>query len=150
VQQLVDAGLTMQANVYYKLLISWTNQKVKDTYVTRNTFDFKHVTPFERSQIDAPGPCVLFATPGMLSGGLSLEVFKHWAPSDANMIILPGCKFSLAYCLFLCLSPSFSPTHVQISSKDCYHFSAEIDLMLACQSQYRQQTHSSVCKWALE
>jgi hypothetical protein len=42
VQQLVDAGLTMQANVYYKLLISWTNQKVKDTYVTRNTFDFKH------------------------------------------------------------------------------------------------------------
>jgi integrator complex subunit 11 len=37
-----SAGLTMQANVYYKLLISWTNQKVKDTYVTRNTFDFKH------------------------------------------------------------------------------------------------------------
>ncbi|KAJ7530618.1 hypothetical protein O6H91_14G010800 [Diphasiastrum complanatum] len=64
-----SAGLTMQANVYYKLLISWTNQKVKDTYVTRNTFDFKH---------------------GMLSGGLSLEVFKHWAPSERNMIILPG------------------------------------------------------------
>ena len=35
-------GLTMQANVYYKLLISWTSQKVKDTCVTRNTFDFKH------------------------------------------------------------------------------------------------------------
>lgn len=48
------------------------------------------MAPFERSQIDAPGPCVLFATPGMLSGGLSLEVFKHWAPSEANMIILPG------------------------------------------------------------
>lgn len=86
----ISAGLTMQANVYYKLLISWTNQKVKDTYVTRNTFDFKHVIPFERSKIDAPGPCVLFATPGMLSGGLSLEVFKHWAPSESNMIILPG------------------------------------------------------------
>eukprot|EP00246_Nothoceros_aenigmaticus_P004728 TRINITY_DN1639_c0_g1_i8.p1 TRINITY_DN1639_c0_g1~~TRINITY_DN1639_c0_g1_i8.p1 ORF type:complete len:440 (-),score=65.99 TRINITY_DN1639_c0_g1_i8:496-1815(-) len=26
----------------------------------------------------------------MLSGGLSLEVFKHWAPSEQNMIILPG------------------------------------------------------------
>lgn len=48
------------------------------------------VTQFERSKIDAPGPCVLFATPGMLSGGLSLEVFKHWAPSEANMIVLPG------------------------------------------------------------
>jgi len=48
------------------------------------------VTQFERSKIDAPGPCVLFATPGMLSGGLSLEVFKHWAPSEGNMIVLPG------------------------------------------------------------
>ncbi|KAG0593991.1 hypothetical protein M758_UG037700 [Ceratodon purpureus] len=86
----ISAGLTMQANVYYKLLISWTNQKVKGSYVTRNTFDFKHVTQFDRTNIDAPGPCVLFATPGMLSGGLSLEVFKHWAPSEANMIVLPG------------------------------------------------------------
>ncbi|CAM6102771.1 unnamed protein product [Calypogeia fissa] len=85
-----SAGLTMQANVYYKLLISWTNQKVKDTFVTRNTFDFKHVSPFDQTQIDAPGPCVLFATPGMLSGGLSLEVFRHWAPSELNMVVVPG------------------------------------------------------------
>lgn len=40
--------------------------------------------------IDAPGPCVLFATPGMISGGFSLEVFKHWAPSDKNLVTLPG------------------------------------------------------------
>ena len=40
----ICSGLTMQATVYYKLLISWTSQKVKDTCVTRNTFDFKHGT----------------------------------------------------------------------------------------------------------
>lgn len=85
-----SAGLTMQANVYYKLLIAWTSQKVKDTCVTRNTFDFKHVSAFDRSQMNAPGPCVLFATPGMLSGGLSLEVFKHWAPFEQNMVVVPG------------------------------------------------------------
>lgn len=45
---------------------------------------------FERSMIDAPGPCVLFATPGMISGGFSLEVFKHWAPSENNLVTLPG------------------------------------------------------------
>ncbi|KAK3027487.1 hypothetical protein RJ639_040288 [Escallonia herrerae] len=28
---------------------------------------------FDRSLINAPGPCVLFATPGMISGGFSLE-----------------------------------------------------------------------------
>lgn len=85
-----SAGLTIQANMYYKLLISWTNQKVKDTYVSHNTFDFKHVSNFDRSLIHAPGPCVLFATPGMISGGLSLDVFKEWAPSEENLITLPG------------------------------------------------------------
>jgi len=68
------------------------------------------VLPFERSKIDAPGPCVLFATPGMLSGGLSLEVFKHWAPSEANMIILPGWVdiFKLLTCNLIC---SFVPSN---------------------------------------
>jgi len=36
------SGLTIQANLYYKILISWTSQKVKETYATRNAFDFKH------------------------------------------------------------------------------------------------------------
>ncbi|KNC69589.1 hypothetical protein SARC_17900, partial [Sphaeroforma arctica JP610] len=33
---------------------------------------------------------VLFATPGMLHGGTSLEVFCKWAPDPKNMIIMPG------------------------------------------------------------
>ncbi|KAL1806929.1 hypothetical protein ACET3Z_029997 [Daucus carota] len=85
-----SAGLTLQANLYYKVLINWTSQKVKDAYTTRNAFDFKHVCSFDRSLINAPGPCVLFATPGMISGGFSLEVFKHWAPYEENLITLPG------------------------------------------------------------
>ncbi|KAL8135235.1 hypothetical protein AgCh_010049 [Apium graveolens] len=40
--------------------------------------------------INAPGPCVLFATPGMISGGFSLEVFEHWAPYEDNLIVLSG------------------------------------------------------------
>ncbi|CAJ1932666.1 unnamed protein product [Sphenostylis stenocarpa] len=95
-----SAGLTIQANAYYKMLISWTSQKIKDTYSKHNAFDFKNaphsssldvtVQKFERSMIDAPGPCVLFATPGMISGGFSLEVFKHWAVSENNLVTLPG------------------------------------------------------------
>ena len=34
---------------------------------------------------------MLFATPGMLHAGTSLEVFKKWAPHEQNMCILPGC-----------------------------------------------------------
>ncbi|KAL8142086.1 hypothetical protein V2J09_015118 [Rumex salicifolius] len=85
-----SSGLTIQANMYYKMLISWTSQKLKETYMTHNAFDFKHVGNFDRSMIHNPGSCVLFATPGMISGGFSLEVFKHWAPSEKNLVTLPG------------------------------------------------------------
>lgn len=30
-----SAGLTEKANFYYKLLIPWTNQKIKNTFVQR-------------------------------------------------------------------------------------------------------------------
>ena len=36
---------------------------------------------------------VLLAGPSMMNGGLSLEVFKKWAPNANNMIVFPG------YCL---------------------------------------------------
>ena len=94
-----------QANHYYKLFISWTNQNIKNTFVQRNMFDFKHIKvfiychhpepagyrlsslqPFDRSYIDNPGPMVVFATPGMLHAGLSLQIFKKWAEDDNNMV----------------------------------------------------------------
>jgi integrator complex subunit 11 len=53
-------------------------------------FDFKYIKPFERSFADNPGPMVLFATPGMLHAGLSLDIFKKWAGNELNMVILPG------------------------------------------------------------
>ena len=88
--------------MYYELFINWTNQKIKDTFVKRNMFEFKHVKPFIPSAVDKPGPMVLFATPGMLHAGIlfsiilqtligtSLEAFKKWCGSEKNMCILPG------------------------------------------------------------
>eukprot|EP00731_Ephydatia_muelleri_P024680 Em0016g951a len=69
-------GITEKANHYYKLFITWTNQKIRSTFVQRNMFDFKHIKPFDRSYTDQPGPMVVFATPGMLHGGQSLQIFK--------------------------------------------------------------------------
>ena len=42
--------------------------------------------PFDRSYIDNPGPMVVFATPGMLHAGLSLQIFKRWAEDEKNMV----------------------------------------------------------------
>ncbi|CAH1110376.1 unnamed protein product [Psylliodes chrysocephalus] len=83
-------GLTEKANNYYKMFITWTNQKIRKTFVQRNMFDFKHIKPFDKQFIDNPGPMVVFATPGMLHAGLSLQIFKKWAPNENNMIIMPG------------------------------------------------------------
>ena len=33
---------------------------------------------------------VVFATPGMLHGGLSLQIFRKWCTNANNMIIMPG------------------------------------------------------------
>jgi len=85
-----SAGLTEKANNYYKMFISWTNEKIRKTFVDRNMFDFKHIKPFDRSYIDNPGPMVVFATPGMLHAGLSLTIFKKWCTDERNMIIMPG------------------------------------------------------------
>ncbi|VDK67063.1 unnamed protein product [Anisakis simplex] len=57
-------GLAQKANQYYRLFINWTNEKIKRTFVHRNMFDFKHIGPFDNSAADAPGPMVLFSTPG--------------------------------------------------------------------------------------
>lgn len=85
-----STGLTEKANHYYKMFITWTNQKIRSTFVQRNMFEFKHITPFDRSYIDQPGPMVVFATPGMLHAGLSLQIFKKWAEGEKNMLIMPG------------------------------------------------------------
>jgi integrator complex subunit 11 len=85
-----SAGLVEKANLYYKLFINWTNQKLKETFVKHNMFDFKHIKPFERAYADKPGPMILFATPGMLHAGMSLEIFKKWCGNELNMCILPG------------------------------------------------------------
>ena len=73
-----SAGLTERANEYYKLYIEWTNEKIKKTFVERNMFDFVHITPWDMNMVDNEGPVVLFASPGMLHSGTSLNVFTKW------------------------------------------------------------------------
>ncbi|XP_063065335.1 integrator complex subunit 11 [Engraulis encrasicolus] len=85
-----STGLTEKANHYYKLFITWTNQKIRKTFVQRNMFEFKHIKPFDRAYADNPGPMVVFATPGMLHAGQSLQIFKKWAGNEKNMVIMPG------------------------------------------------------------
>lgn len=53
-------------------------------------FEFKKVKPFDKSLLKADMPYVLFATPGMLHGGSSMQVFKEWCADERNTLIIPG------------------------------------------------------------
>ncbi|KAF1744373.1 hypothetical protein MXB_156, partial [Myxobolus squamalis] len=86
----MSTGMAEKAVNYYKLFISWTNQALKKSFYNRNFFEFKHTLPFDRSLVDAPGPMVVLASPGMLHAGLSCFIFKKWASDENNAIILPG------------------------------------------------------------
>ncbi|KAJ3129547.1 Integrator complex subunit 11 [Nowakowskiella sp. JEL0407] len=85
-----SAGLTSRANEYYKLYISWMNENLKQSIHKRNMFDFEFIKPWDNSLAETPGAVVLFASPGMLHSGMSLDMFKKWSHDPRNMIIMPG------------------------------------------------------------
>lgn len=63
-------------------------------------FDFKHIKAFDKAYMDNPGAMVVFATPGMLHAGLSLAIFKKWAPNQNNMV--RATNFLVDYDLEIC------------------------------------------------
>jgi integrator complex subunit 11 len=66
------AGMIEKAHFYYKLFANWMNEKIKTSFFINNMFEFKHIQSFDRNLIKSTAPMVLFATPGMLHGGLSM------------------------------------------------------------------------------
>jgi len=88
-------GAMQRANLLYRLYASWSRPRGVEGEAPpppdRCPFAFKHVRPFgSKDMLDAPGACVLFATPGMLFAGFALEAFKHWAGGEANLVLLPS------------------------------------------------------------
>lgn len=66
------AGLIEKANQYYKIFSNWESEKIQQSFLDENIFNFKHIQPFDRTLLKSSMPMVLLATPGMLHGGLSM------------------------------------------------------------------------------
>ena len=82
--------MAQKVNFYYKLFQNWMNPAVKSAFTQRNVFDFKFVQQSDKNLGDSEIPMVIFATPGMLHGGFSLNMFKKIAPQSKNCVIIPG------------------------------------------------------------
>ncbi|GIM07036.1 hypothetical protein Vretimale_11245, partial [Volvox reticuliferus] len=46
--------------------------------------------PWDRSLLHAPGAALLFASPGNITSGVSLEAFRAWAGDPKNLLVLAG------------------------------------------------------------
>jgi integrator complex subunit 11 len=84
-------GMATKAAAMYASLSEWASQGFKcrssDSHPAAEAPSFAMWRPEFAS---APGPCVLFATPGMLQGGISLQTFKQWAGDTHNLVLMPG------------------------------------------------------------
>jgi integrator complex subunit 11 len=95
---LMAKGLAEEARVFFRMFLGWANAETtgrSDSQGGSNPLDFTHIQPFDRLQhwpmVLEPGrPMVLLAAPGMLSGGLALQVFKEWAVAPGNFVLMTG------------------------------------------------------------
>ncbi len=76
----------------YQTYVNMMNDQIRRQIAVSNPFVFKHVQYLRggRDAFKDVGPCVMFASPGMLQSGLSRELFEIWAPSKLNGLIIPG------------------------------------------------------------
>ncbi len=72
-----------QCSTYFSLFNDWTceaTQKLPPSLLPE----------FHPSMIYDNEPRVVLASPGMLNGGQSLEIFREWCKDERNLVVIPG------------------------------------------------------------
>lgn len=87
----VTDGLLLRANAVYERFPEWRcdNPGAYAHDVLGSARAFKRARDWG-SVVAGGGPCILFATPGNLSTGLSRDVFRAWASDKRNLVIVPA------------------------------------------------------------
>lgn len=86
------SNLSEKVNLFFKAFADWTNHNVRTQlkHSGKSVFDLRHIRKFETHLLKSPGPMLVIATPGMLNGGTSLEVFRQLAEDPRNNVLIPG------------------------------------------------------------
>lgn len=93
-------GLLERAHTYYELFETWTSSSATPASSNKRTnrFAFRHIRVMSDEMMRNAGESepgdrsakIIFASPGMLVGGLSARIFRKWASDDRVLVILPG------------------------------------------------------------
>lgn len=87
-----SSNLSSKVHFYYKHFMQWLNGNVNEQLKEDGSspFDLKFIREWDRSMTSSQSPMLVLATPGMLHGGTSLELFKEWCGNSRNKLIVPG------------------------------------------------------------
>ena len=89
-------GMMEKAQMYYRSFARWGPSGGSDV------FTFQHICPMtdkmrqgfwqdeDNDDDNNKTPCIVFASPGMLAGGLSLQIFRKWCKFENTLVLLPG------------------------------------------------------------
>jgi len=87
----ISGGMAERGLNFFRLFASWSSDLVRKT---EEPFNFNHVRMCDLEDvIDSDAPMVVFAGPSMLQAGVSLSLFRKWAPDRRNLVSFAG------YCL---------------------------------------------------
>lgn len=87
-------GMVWDVTAVYTTYPEFMNQKIKNQIFAEKSNPF--LSPVmhrvgsskERAQIiEGPGPCIILATSGMMTGGASVEYFRHLAENPINRLV---------------------------------------------------------------
>lgn len=69
------------------------NARIRAQMDVSNPFSFRYIQNLKSINIesfDDSGPCVVFASPGMLQSGVSRQLFDRWASDSKNGVMIAG------------------------------------------------------------
>jgi cleavage and polyadenylation specificity factor subunit 3 len=85
------SSLAKKCMTVYQTYTNMMNSRIRELAKVGNPFQFKHISNLKSiQQFDDVGPCVMFASPGMLQSGLSRELLELWCLDQRNGVIIPG------------------------------------------------------------
>jgi predicted metal-dependent RNase len=95
-----------QCSAYFALFNDWTCE-------TTQKLPSSLLPEFHPSMIYDSEPRVVLASPGMLNGGQSLEIFREWCKDERNLVVIPGHSINGTLGARL-LGNGGKPQHVQL------------------------------------
>jgi len=95
-----------------------------------NPFDFKRqdsfIRPLDRgiSKLNDRNPCVVMASPGFLTSGVSRELLEKWAPDPRNGLVITGYSVEGVMARVSRVVLHLVPLRFDRLGADCWHPSA--------------------------